>query len=156
MTLLRNVRPVHYAWVMAAVTFIILLGASGFRSAPGVLIVPLQEEFGWSRATISIAISINLLLFGFMGPFAAAMMERLSDLAQMFVGIETNINDTTALTSRETEVLELISKGFTNQQIAQHLVIEVGTVKNHVHNILEKLNVSSRGEAAAYMAFITR
>ena len=66
----------HYAWVMAAVTFIILLGASGFRSAPSVLIVPLQEEFGWSRATISIAISINLILFGFMGPFAAAMMER--------------------------------------------------------------------------------
>src|SRR5829696_5410008 len=71
-----KIRPSHYAWVMAAVTFVILLGASGFRSAPGVLIVPLQEEFGWSRATISIAISINLLLFGFMGPFAAAMMER--------------------------------------------------------------------------------
>jgi DNA-binding NarL/FixJ family response regulator len=93
----------------------------------------------------------------FVSPqIAAAMMERLSDLAQMFVGIETNMTDTTALTSREVEVLELISKGFTNQQIAQHLVIEVGTVKNHVHNILEKLNVSSRGEAAAYLAFISR
>jgi DNA-binding NarL/FixJ family response regulator len=54
------------------------------------------------------------------------------------------------------EVLELISKGYTNQQIAQNLVIEVGTVKNHVHNILEKLNVNSRGEAAAYLAFINR
>jgi two-component system, NarL family, nitrate/nitrite response regulator NarL len=93
----------------------------------------------------------------FVSPqIAAAMMERLSDLAQMFTGIETNMMDTTALTSRELEVLELISKGFTNQQIAQHLVIEVGTVKNHVHNILEKLNVSSRGEAAAYLAFISR
>jgi cyanate permease len=61
---------------MAAVTFIVLIGASGFRSAPGVLIVPLQEAFGWSRATISLAVSINLLLFGFMGPFAAALMER--------------------------------------------------------------------------------
>jgi predicted MFS family arabinose efflux permease len=76
MTLPRSIRPSHYAWVMAAVTFIILLGASGFRSAPSVLIVPLQDEFGWDRATISIAISINLLLFGFMGPFAAALMER--------------------------------------------------------------------------------
>lgn len=93
----------------------------------------------------------------FVSPqIAAAMMERLSDLAQMFSGIETNMTDTTSLTSREMEVLELISKGFTNQQIAQHLVIEVGTVKNHVHNILEKLNVSSRGEAAAYLAFISR
>src|SRR5512134_856893 len=93
----------------------------------------------------------------FVSPeIAAAMMERLSDLAQMFAGVENNITDTTALTSREMEVLELISKGYTNQQIAQNLVIEVGTVKNHVHNILEKLNVSSRSEAAAYLAFINR
>lgn len=93
----------------------------------------------------------------FVSPqIAAAMMERLSDLAQMFTGMETNLTDTTSLTSREVEVLELISKRFTNQQIAHQLVIEVGTVKNHVHNILEKLNVSSRGEAAAYLAFISR
>lgn len=93
----------------------------------------------------------------FVSPqIAAAMVERLSDLAQMFAGVENNLNDTTTLTSREMEVLELISKGYTNQQIAQNLVIEVGTVKNHVHNILEKLNVSSRGEAAAYLAFINR
>ncbi len=69
-------RRAHYAWVVAAVTFITLLGASGFRSTPGVLIVPLQDEFGWSRATISLAVSLNLLLFGFSGPFAAALMER--------------------------------------------------------------------------------
>ncbi|HEU0165932.1 MAG TPA: MFS transporter [Thermomicrobiales bacterium] len=66
----------HYAWVMAAMTFLVLLGASGFRSAPSILIVPLQDAFGWSRATISLAVSINLILFGFMGPFAAASMER--------------------------------------------------------------------------------
>ncbi|MDQ4044477.1 MAG: MFS transporter, partial [Chloroflexota bacterium] len=52
----------HYAWVMAALTFIVLIGASGFRSAPGVLMVPLQEAFGWDRATISLAVSINMLL----------------------------------------------------------------------------------------------
>jgi two-component system NarL family response regulator len=93
----------------------------------------------------------------FVSPhIAAAMMERLTDLAQMFTGIEMNMTDTTSLTSREVEVLELISRRFTNQQIAHQLVIEVGTVKNHVHSILEKLNVSSRGEAAAYLAFISR
>lgn len=69
-------RRMHYAWVVAAVTFVTLLGASGFRSTPGVLIVPLQHEFGWNRATISVAVSINLVLFGFSGPFAAALMER--------------------------------------------------------------------------------
>jgi two-component system NarL family response regulator len=87
---------------------------------------------------------------------AAAMMERLSDLAQMFSDVETSVTNSSGLTPRELEVLEQISNGLTNQQIAEHLVIEVGTVKNHVHSILEKLNVSSRGEAAAYLAFIKK
>ena len=93
----------------------------------------------------------------FISPqIAAALMERLSDLAHMFSDIENNITDTTGLTTREFEVLELIGKGFTNQQIAEKLVIEIGTVKNHVHSILEKLQVSTRGEAAAYLAFIKK
>ena len=93
----------------------------------------------------------------FLSPhIAAAMMERLSNLAHMFSDIENNVSDTTGLTSREIEVLELIGKDLTNQQIAEHLVIEVGTVKNHVHSILEKLNVSSRKEAATYLAFIRK
>jgi len=87
---------------------------------------------------------------------AAAMVERLSSLAHRFSEIENSVSDPTGLTSRELEVLELIGKGLTNQQIAEHLVIEVGTVKNHVHSILEKLNVSSRKEAAAYLAVIKR
>jgi DNA-binding NarL/FixJ family response regulator len=87
---------------------------------------------------------------------ASAMMERLSDLAQMFSDIENSVTDEAGLTSRELEVLELLGDNMTNQQIADQLVIEVGTVKNHVHSILEKLNVSSRGEAAAYLAFIQK
>ena len=66
----------HYGWIVAAVTFLILLAAAGIRSAPGVMIVPLEQEFGWDRATISLAISLNILLFGLWGPFAAAFMER--------------------------------------------------------------------------------
>ena len=69
-------RRVHYAWVVAAVTFVALMGAAGFRATPSVLIVPLQNEFGWNRAVISIAVSINLILFGLTGPFAAALMDR--------------------------------------------------------------------------------
>jgi MFS family permease len=69
-------RRIHYAWVVAAVTFIALMGAAGFRATPSVLIVPLQHEFGWNRAVISVAVSINLVLFGLMGPFAAALMDR--------------------------------------------------------------------------------
>src|SRR5256886_3311799 len=52
------------------------MGAAGFRATPSVLIVPLQNEFGWNRAVISIAVSINLILFGLTGPFAAALMDR--------------------------------------------------------------------------------
>ena len=69
-------RRIHYAWVVAAVTWLTLLAAAGFRSTPGTLIVPLEHEFGWSRATISLAVSINLLLFGLFAPFAGGLMER--------------------------------------------------------------------------------
>lgn len=65
-------RP-HYAWIVFGVAFVTLLGAAGFRSTPGILIDPLRDEFGWSRGTIGTSISINLLLFGFIGPFAAAL-----------------------------------------------------------------------------------
>lgn len=93
----------------------------------------------------------------FVSPeIAAAMAERLSDLAQMFSDVENSVTDDADLTSRELEVLQLIGQDMTNQEIAEHLVIQVGTVKNHVHSILEKLNVSSRGEAAAYLAFIKK
>ncbi len=71
------VQRIHYAWVVAAVTFIALMGAAGFRATPSVLIVPLQNEFGWNRAEISGAVSVNLVLFGLTGPFAAALMDRL-------------------------------------------------------------------------------
>jgi cyanate permease len=65
-----------YAWVAAAVAFVTLLAAAGVRSTPGVLFVPLEGEFGWNRATVGAAVSVNLLLFGFVGPFAATLMQR--------------------------------------------------------------------------------
>jgi sugar phosphate permease len=66
----------HRAWVVAAVAGVAIIGAAGFRATPGVLITPLQEEFGWSRGTISLAVSVNLVLFGLTAPFAAALMDR--------------------------------------------------------------------------------
>jgi sugar phosphate permease len=68
--------PLHYGWVVAAVTFTVLMAAAGIRATPGVLIVPLEQALGWSRATISLAISINLLLYGLAGPFCAAIAQR--------------------------------------------------------------------------------
>src|SRR5215216_6393954 len=67
----------HPAWLAAGVAFVALLCAAGFRAAPGVLMVPLQEEFGWSRGLVSLAVGVNLVLFGLTAPFAAALMERV-------------------------------------------------------------------------------
>jgi sugar phosphate permease len=66
----------HYGWIVVAVTFVVILVTAGVRAAPGVLIVPLEAEFHWSRATISFAVGVNLLLYGAIGPFAAAIMDR--------------------------------------------------------------------------------
>jgi MFS family permease len=66
----------HYAYVVAALAFVLLIAAAGVRSSPTMLILPLQNEFHWTTATISAAIALNLLLFGLIGPFAAGVFER--------------------------------------------------------------------------------
>jgi predicted MFS family arabinose efflux permease len=67
---------VHYAYVVAALTFLVLLVVAGIRATPAVLIPPLEKAFGWRRDEITFAVSVGLALFGLMGPFAAAAMQR--------------------------------------------------------------------------------
>ncbi|MEU1887206.1 MFS transporter [Micromonospora rifamycinica] len=69
-------RRLHPAWTVAAVAFVALVGAAGFRATPSVLLHPLHAEFRWPLATISAAVSVNLLLYGLTAPFAAALMDR--------------------------------------------------------------------------------
>ena len=69
-------RNIHYGWVMVGVTFLAALISAGTVGAPGVFIIPLQKEFGWSTAQISSALSIRFILFGLMAPFAAALLNR--------------------------------------------------------------------------------
>ena len=69
-------RNIHYGWVMVGVTFLTALISAGTVGAPGVFIVPLQNEFGWTTAEISSALSIRFILFGLMAPFAAALLNR--------------------------------------------------------------------------------
>lgn len=66
----------HYAWIVAGATFLVLLVTAGVRATPSVLMVPLETEFGWSRTAISAAVAINIALFGLIGPFAASVMDR--------------------------------------------------------------------------------
>ena len=69
-------RGIHRAWWVAAITMAALVAAAGFRSSTGALLEPLEAEFGWSRATTSGAVSLNLVVYGLTAPFAAALMER--------------------------------------------------------------------------------
>jgi len=85
---------------------------------------------------------------------AAALMSHIADLAQISAGNSLDPSVWQELTPREQEVLELIGERLTNQEISERLFIEVGTVKNHVHNLLKKLDVSSREEAAAFLPLV--
>ena len=62
--------------MVAAVSFVAILGAAGFRSVPGVMMNPLHHEFGWSHGVVGLAMSVNMTLFGVTAPFAAALMDR--------------------------------------------------------------------------------
>ena len=84
-----DARGIHYGWVIASVSFLTLITAAGFRSTVGVLIVPLQEEFGWSRATISAAVAINLVLYGLGGPFAAGLYDRFGIRRVIVIALAT-------------------------------------------------------------------
>src|SRR5450830_1420704 len=72
----RTSHRFSYAWVVVGLIFLVLLTSAGIRATPSVMMLPLEHEFGWSRSTVSLAISVNIALYGLMGPFAAAAMQR--------------------------------------------------------------------------------
>jgi sugar phosphate permease len=89
----------HYAWMVIAVTFLIMLVTAGIRATPSVMMVPLERGLGWSRTTISMALAINLALFGLMGPFAAAAMQRFG-MRRTVLAALTGLAIAVALSSR--------------------------------------------------------
>jgi len=103
----KHRRSFHYAWVVAGLTFLTLLATAGVRATPSVLIVPLEREFGWSRATISLAISVNLLLYGLIGPFAAALMDRIG-VRRTILGSLAAVGTGVALSTRITAPWQLV------------------------------------------------
>ena len=66
-------KKIHPAFIVAGAVFVVLLCAAAVRATPSILIVPLEREFGWSRALLSSAVTVNLVLYGLVGPFAAAL-----------------------------------------------------------------------------------
>jgi sugar phosphate permease len=104
----RKFQRPHYAWVIVAVTFAATIMVAGVRATPSVFIVPYKEEFHWSLATISFAISINLLLYGAVGPFAAAVMDRFGARRTMLLALATTAV-AVALTPAMGEAWQLIA-----------------------------------------------
>jgi sugar phosphate permease len=104
---MRRPSRLHYAWIVAAVTFVVLLLTAGVRAAPGVLIVPLEDEFHWSRSIISFAVGVNLLLYGLIGPFAAALIDRLGVCRTMTAALAVTVAGV-ALTPAMREAWQLI------------------------------------------------
>jgi predicted MFS family arabinose efflux permease len=96
----------HYAWVVAGVSFFVLLTVAGVRSAAGIILLPLAKDTGWSIATISLAVAINVALYGAMGPFAAALMQRFGLRRTMLAALAV-ITVSTAATSRIATPLQL-------------------------------------------------
>jgi MFS family permease len=97
----------HRAWAVAAVTFLAMIAAAAFRSSTGVLIEPVEAEFGWTRTWTSGAVSLNLLLFGLTAPFAAALMERFGVRRVASLAL-TAVAAGTALTLVMTEEWQLL------------------------------------------------
>jgi sugar phosphate permease len=77
----------HYAWVISGVTFLVLLVVAGVRTAPGVLIKPLEAEFGWSRGSISLAVALSLFAYGLGGPLGGSLIDRFGPRRVMLGGL---------------------------------------------------------------------
>ena len=75
------------ASIVVAVTFVSLLISAGLRSATGVMMIPLELHFGWSRATISLTAAVGIFFYGLVGPFAAAIMLSFGIKRTMLAGV---------------------------------------------------------------------
>ena len=100
-------RGIHYGWIVAGTTFLVMLATAGAMGSAGVLVVPLEQEFGWSTAEISVAMAIRLLLFGLFGPFAAAFMNHFGIRAVVTVALAVTASGI-LLSLAMTEVWQLI------------------------------------------------
>lgn len=83
---LSRIARIHYAWVIVGITFVTLLVAQSIRSTPGLLTLPLEAEFGWDRASISLAVAISLIAFGLGGPLGGATLDRFGPRRVLIAG----------------------------------------------------------------------
>ena len=99
-------RKVHYAWIIAATTFLTMLVTSAALGLPGALLQPLHQEFGWTTESISSALALRFVLFGLLGPFAAIFMSRFGVRAVVVTAL-TMVASGLALATLATELWQL-------------------------------------------------
>lgn len=87
----------HYAFVVGAVVFLALIVSAAIRGAPGVLITPLESEFGWDRAAISLGVAVSILAFGLGGPLGGGLVDRFGARRVFLVGMVLLVVGTAAL-----------------------------------------------------------
>src|SRR5215831_863322 len=126
---MRTNYRLHYAWIIVAVSFVVVVVTAGVRAMPSVLIVPFEQEFHWSRAAISFAVGINLLLYGAIGPFATAVMDRFGARRTMMLALVTTTAGVslTPLMSQSRQIILLwgvvvgLSTGFIGAYLAAYI-----------------------------------
>ena len=79
---------IHYGWLVVFVIFLVLLFSAGIRNIPGLIVIPLEQEFGWTRSAISFAIGISILMYGLGGPFSGRLIGRFGPM-RLLVGALT-------------------------------------------------------------------
>ncbi len=84
---IARVTRVHYAWIVAGITFLALIVSQAIRSTPGLIFLPLESEFGWDRASLSLAVAVSLLTYGLGGPLGGGLVDRLGPRRVLLIGI---------------------------------------------------------------------
>ena len=107
---IANSRPFgqRYAFVVVGVIFLCLLIAAGLRGSMAVIMVPLEDAFGWRRDTISLAAAVGIFIYGLVGPFSAALMDRVG-LRRVLIGALLIMSVSTALSLLMTKPWQLIA-----------------------------------------------
>lgn len=126
-----------------AILHYIAAGASGYTVADEPISAAVDQIYAVHNGKAKVSPAV-----------AASMMTHVAKLSRLTARFEPKRTAYVSLTKRESEILDLLAQGCPNQVIADRLIIEVGTVKNHVHSILKKLNLRSRKDVATYMSFV--
>src|SRR3954452_9749742 len=95
---------IHYGWLVIFVIFLVLLTSAGIRNIPGLVIKPLEGEFGWSRSETSFAIALSILMYGLGGPFSGRLITRFGPMRLLIGALTESALGTASLVALQNSV----------------------------------------------------